>query len=161
MKLAVRRTYLGDRLCFAEVVQGRLVDVQGTHAHQLHQAGMCRDDAIARAQREIGPDLPALLRTEPDLTIVRKVHEHAVAAGQSGDLPQDYVWSTEPNEWGVPVGRPRTIWGMDPCSGSAERPVRRRTDRPARRRPPAAERAVATRPRPVHTRAHPAHRRAA
>jgi 2-keto-4-pentenoate hydratase/2-oxohepta-3-ene-1,7-dioic acid hydratase in catechol pathway len=112
MKLAVRRTYLGDRLCLAEVVQGRLVDVQGTHAHQLHQAGLCRDDSIARAQREIGPDLPALLRTDPDLTIVRTVHEHAVAAAQSGDLPQDCVWSTEPNEWGVPVGRPRTIWGM-------------------------------------------------
>jgi hypothetical protein len=112
VKLAVRRTYLGDRLCFAEMVRDRRVDVQAARAHQLQRAGACRDDAIWRAQREIGPDLPALLRADPDLTLVREAHEHVVAAAESGDLPQDCLWSAEQNEWGSPVGRPRTVWGM-------------------------------------------------
>jgi hypothetical protein len=34
MKLAVRRTYLGDRLCFPDVVPDRLLDVQATYARQ-------------------------------------------------------------------------------------------------------------------------------
>ena len=46
MKLAVRRTNLGDRLCFPEAVQGRLVDVQAAYAHQLQVDGTHRDDAI-------------------------------------------------------------------------------------------------------------------
>jgi 2-keto-4-pentenoate hydratase/2-oxohepta-3-ene-1,7-dioic acid hydratase in catechol pathway len=50
MKLAVRRTYLGDRLCFPGVVPHRLVDVQATYARQLEVGGSHRDDAIARSR---------------------------------------------------------------------------------------------------------------
>jgi hypothetical protein len=60
VKLAIRRTYFGDRVCFPDVVPGRLVDVQAGYAWQLERRGAYRDDAIARAQREIAPELPAL-----------------------------------------------------------------------------------------------------
>jgi 2-keto-4-pentenoate hydratase/2-oxohepta-3-ene-1,7-dioic acid hydratase in catechol pathway len=112
MKLAVRRTYLGDRLCFPEIATGRLIDVQAVYAHQLNRTGSCRDDAIARSRHEIAPDLPALLRADPDLALVRKAHEYAVTATELGDLPADCTWSAEPAELGPPVGWPRTFWGM-------------------------------------------------
>lgn len=112
MKLAVRRTYLGDRLCFPEIAEDRLVDVQAVYAHQLTRGGADREDAIERARREIGPDLPALLRADPDLTLVRKVHEQAMAATDLGDLPAGCAWPTEPAELAVPTGWPRTVWGM-------------------------------------------------
>jgi 2-keto-4-pentenoate hydratase/2-oxohepta-3-ene-1,7-dioic acid hydratase in catechol pathway len=112
MKLAVRRSYLGDRLCFAGVLRDHLVDVQAAHAHQLERGGASREDAIALARHAIASDLPTLLRTDPDLTVARKAHEHAMAAAQSGDLPSDCVWSAEPGQWGTPIGRPRTVWGM-------------------------------------------------
>jgi 2-keto-4-pentenoate hydratase/2-oxohepta-3-ene-1,7-dioic acid hydratase in catechol pathway len=112
VKLAVRRTCLGDRLCFAEIVQDRLIDVQGVHAHQLIRGGASREDAIERSQREIAPDLPALLRADPDLALVRKVHEQAMAVVDLGDLPAGCTWSAEPAGLGPPTGRPRTVWGM-------------------------------------------------
>ncbi|HEY4459792.1 MAG TPA: fumarylacetoacetate hydrolase family protein [Pseudonocardiaceae bacterium] len=112
MKLAVRRTYLGDRLCFPEVVQDRLVDVQAVYAYQLTRGGLDREDAVARSQSEIGADLPALLRADPDLTVVRKVYEQVMAAADIGDLPADCVWSAEGTEFGPPIGQPRTVWGM-------------------------------------------------
>ncbi|MFI9381878.1 fumarylacetoacetate hydrolase family protein [Kutzneria sp. NPDC052558] len=112
MKIAVRRTYLGDRLCFPEIVPGLLVDIQAIHAHQLTAGGAHREDAIARSQREIAPDLPALLQADPGLTTVRKAHEHAMAAAELGDLPVDCLWSAEPGALGPPIGRPGTVWGM-------------------------------------------------
>jgi len=112
VKIAVRRTYLGDRLCFPEIVQGRLIDIQAVYAHQLATGGVHREDAIARSHREIAPDLPALLQADPDLTVVRKAHEHAVATAELGDLPADCLWSAEPAQLGPPVGRPGTVWGM-------------------------------------------------
>jgi 2-keto-4-pentenoate hydratase/2-oxohepta-3-ene-1,7-dioic acid hydratase in catechol pathway len=112
VKLAVRRTYLGDRLCFPEIVQDRLIDVQAVYAHQLTRSGAYREDAIARSQREIASDLPALLQADPDLTLARKAHEHAVAAAELGDLPAGCTWSAEQTELGPPIGRPRTVWGM-------------------------------------------------
>jgi 2-keto-4-pentenoate hydratase/2-oxohepta-3-ene-1,7-dioic acid hydratase in catechol pathway len=108
MKLAVRRTYLGDRLCFAEIVPGQLVDVRAAYAHQLVRSGEHRDDALARARQEIASDLPSLLRADPGLTAVRKAHEHAVA----GDLPRDCTWPPGQPELGPPIGRPGTVWGM-------------------------------------------------
>jgi 2-keto-4-pentenoate hydratase/2-oxohepta-3-ene-1,7-dioic acid hydratase in catechol pathway len=112
VKLAVRRTYLGDRLCFAEIVPDRLVDVQAAYAHQLEREGACREDAIARSRHAIAPDLPALLQADPDLTLVRKAHEHATTAAQLGDLPEECLWTAERGGFGPPVGRPRTVWGM-------------------------------------------------
>ena len=111
MKLAVRRTYLGDRLCFPDVLQNRLVDVQAVYAHQLMRGGTHRDDAIERSRREIAADLPALLRADPDLALVRKVAEQAVTAAELGELPQGCTWSAEPAELGPPIGWPRTVWG--------------------------------------------------
>lgn len=110
MKLAVRRSYLGDRLCFAEVVPNQLVDVRAAYAHQLVRSGEHRDDALARARQEIASDLPALLRADPGLTAVRKAHEHVVALAGAGDPPPDYTWPS--GELGPPIGRPRTVWGM-------------------------------------------------
>jgi 2-keto-4-pentenoate hydratase/2-oxohepta-3-ene-1,7-dioic acid hydratase in catechol pathway len=112
VKLAVRRTYLGDRLCFPGIVEDRLVDVQAVHAHQMERGGMCRQDAIARSRHEIASDLPALLRADPELTAARRAYEHATAAAKLGDLPADCLWSAEPTELGPPIGRPATVWGM-------------------------------------------------
>lgn len=112
MKLAVRRTYLGDRLCFPEIVPDRLIDVQAAYAHQLARGGAHREDAIARSRRELPPDLPALLQTDADLTVARRAWEQAVAAADGGDLPEDCMWSAEETALGPPIGRPSTVWGM-------------------------------------------------
>ncbi|MFC7582784.1 hypothetical protein ACFQYP_02430 [Nonomuraea antimicrobica] len=62
MKLAIRRTYLGDRLCFPDVVGDRLVDVQAAYARMLETRGSHRDDAIPRSRREIAETLPQPFR---------------------------------------------------------------------------------------------------
>jgi 2-keto-4-pentenoate hydratase/2-oxohepta-3-ene-1,7-dioic acid hydratase in catechol pathway len=132
VKLTVRRTYLGDRMCFPQIVQDRLIDVQAVYAHQLERGGAHREDAIARSLREIAPDLPALLQADPDLTVVRRACEYAVAAAERGDLPEDCLWSAEKTALGPPIGRPDTIWGMTgnyPRSRPAPEP---RADEPRR-----------------------------
>jgi 5-oxopent-3-ene-1,2,5-tricarboxylate decarboxylase/2-hydroxyhepta-2,4-diene-1,7-dioate isomerase len=112
MKLAVRRTYLGDRLCFPDVVPDGLVDVRALYAWQLERAGTHRDDAIARSAWEIPPVLPALLRADPDLVLVRRIRERAAADAAGGDIPQDCLWSAAQALLGPPVGRPATTWDM-------------------------------------------------
>jgi 2-keto-4-pentenoate hydratase/2-oxohepta-3-ene-1,7-dioic acid hydratase in catechol pathway len=112
VKLAIRRTYLGDRLCFPDVIPDRLVDVQAVYAWQLERKGAYRDDAIARSQRAIPSGLPALLQVDPGLTVVREVHEQAVANADKGDLPEDCTWSNGKAALGPPVGHPGTVWGM-------------------------------------------------
>jgi 2-keto-4-pentenoate hydratase/2-oxohepta-3-ene-1,7-dioic acid hydratase in catechol pathway len=110
VKLAIRRTYLGDRLCFPDVVPGHLVDVQAAYAWQLDARGAYRDDAIARAQREIRPELPALLQADPRLDAVRRVREQ-VADGDG--LPEECTWPTGDDVLlGPPVGHPATVWDM-------------------------------------------------
>ncbi len=109
VKLAIRRTYLGDRLCFPDVVPGYLVDVQAAYAWQLDARGAHRDDAIARAQREIQPELPALLRADPGLGTVRRVRDQ-VADGDG--LPEECTWPADEVLLGPPVGHPATIWDM-------------------------------------------------
>jgi 2-keto-4-pentenoate hydratase/2-oxohepta-3-ene-1,7-dioic acid hydratase in catechol pathway len=112
VKLAIRRTYLGDRLCFPEVIDGRLVDVQAAYARKLETDGNHRDDAIARSRRDIAQSLPALLQADPDLAVVRRVHEWALAHVHTGDLTADCTWSAEKELHGPPIGRPHTVWGM-------------------------------------------------
>lgn len=109
MKLAIRRTYLGDRLCFPDVVPGRLVDVEAAYAWKLAGRGAHRDDAIARARREIPPNLPALLQADPWLGVVRQVREQV---GDGGGLPEDCTWSAGEPLLGPAVGRPGTLWDM-------------------------------------------------
>lgn len=84
MKLTVRRTYLGDRLCFPDIAWGRLVDVQAVYGWQLERTGIHRDDAISRSAREIPSGLPALLRADPGLTLVRRIREQAAADAAGG-----------------------------------------------------------------------------
>jgi 2-keto-4-pentenoate hydratase/2-oxohepta-3-ene-1,7-dioic acid hydratase in catechol pathway len=108
VKLAIRRTYLGDRLCFPDVVPGYLVDVQAAYAWQLDTRGAYRDDAIARAQREIEPELPALLQADPRLEVVRRVRDQ-VADGDG--LPEECTWPADVL-LGPPVGHPATVWDM-------------------------------------------------
>ncbi len=112
MKLAVRRTYLGDRLCLAGIVPDRLVDLRGTHAYQLTRTGLDRNEAIVRAERELPPDLPGLLAADPSLRLAREVADRAETDTARGDLPADILWTAEPGTLGSPVGRPRTVWGM-------------------------------------------------
>jgi 5-oxopent-3-ene-1,2,5-tricarboxylate decarboxylase/2-hydroxyhepta-2,4-diene-1,7-dioate isomerase len=123
VKLAVRRTYLGDRMCFPEIVADRLIDVQAAYAYQLARDGEHWEDAIARSRREIPPDLPALLQADADLTVVRRTWEQAVVAADRGDLPEDCTWSAEKSALGPPIGRPSTVWGM-----TANYPRKRDTD---------------------------------
>jgi 2-keto-4-pentenoate hydratase/2-oxohepta-3-ene-1,7-dioic acid hydratase in catechol pathway len=110
MKLSVRRTYLGDRLCFPDVAGDRLVDVQAVYAWQLTRTGTHRDDAVARAAREIPCALPALLQADPGLALVRRIRDEAGAS--DGDIPEDCTWPGENALLGPPVGRPATIWDM-------------------------------------------------
>ena len=77
MKLAIGRTYFGNRLCFPDISPGRLVDVQAAYAWQLQGQGDCRDDAIARSQREIPPELPALLQAAVFIAANRKANDVA------------------------------------------------------------------------------------
>ncbi len=109
MKLAIGRTYFGNRLCFPDVSPGRLVDVQAAYAWQLEGQGDCRDDAITRSQREIPPELPALLQADPSLAVVRRVREQ-VADGDG--LPEGCTWPADETLLGPPVGHPATIWDM-------------------------------------------------
>jgi 2-keto-4-pentenoate hydratase/2-oxohepta-3-ene-1,7-dioic acid hydratase in catechol pathway len=131
VKLATRRTYFGDRLCFPDVVPGRLVDVQAAYAWQLDARGAFRDDAIACAKREIAPELPALLQADPFLAVVRRVRDQ-VADGDG--LPEECTWSADEVLLGPPVGHPATVWDMSsnyprerasagaPSSGPADGP---------------------------------------
>jgi 2-keto-4-pentenoate hydratase/2-oxohepta-3-ene-1,7-dioic acid hydratase in catechol pathway len=112
MKLAVRRTYLGDRICLPGIVPDRLVDLRAAYAYQLTRAGSDRPDALERAERELPQDLPSMLRADPELAIARRVAERVVADAGRGDLPPEALWSAEPGTLGPPVGRPGTIWGM-------------------------------------------------
>jgi 2-keto-4-pentenoate hydratase/2-oxohepta-3-ene-1,7-dioic acid hydratase in catechol pathway len=112
VKLAIRRTGFGDRLCFPDLVGGRLVDVQAAYARMLQTHGSHRDDAIPRSRRELAETLPALLQTDPELRVVRSVHEWVPAALSAGDLTGDCTWSAERAMFGPPIGRPHTIWGM-------------------------------------------------
>jgi len=127
----MRRTYLGDRLCFPHVADGRPVDVQAAYARMLTVRGSHRDDAMRRSRREIPETLPELLQADPDLAVARAVHEWASAAAGAGDLTEDCTWSADRELLGPPIGRPHTIWGM-----SANYPRERRT-------PPSATRDVA------------------
>lgn len=112
MKLTIRRTYLGDRLCFPDVLPGRLVDVQAVHAWHLEWEGAHRDDAVARSQHAIPSGLPALLQADPALAILRQIHEQALASADKGDVPDDCTWPDDKARLGPPVGHPGTVWGM-------------------------------------------------
>jgi 2-keto-4-pentenoate hydratase/2-oxohepta-3-ene-1,7-dioic acid hydratase in catechol pathway len=109
VKLAIGRTYFGNRLCFPDVSPGCLVDVQGAYAWLLEGQGAGRDDAIARAQREITPELPALLQADPSLAVVRWVREQVA---DSDALPEGCTWPADETLLGPPVGHPATVWDM-------------------------------------------------
>jgi 5-oxopent-3-ene-1,2,5-tricarboxylate decarboxylase/2-hydroxyhepta-2,4-diene-1,7-dioate isomerase len=112
LKIAVRRTYFGDRLCFPDVVPHDLVDLRAAYARKLVLEGAAREDAVARAERAIAPDLPALLREDPDLVLVRELHDWATARAGDGDLHDGCTWLHVPKLLGPPVGTPRMVWGM-------------------------------------------------
>jgi 2-keto-4-pentenoate hydratase/2-oxohepta-3-ene-1,7-dioic acid hydratase in catechol pathway len=113
MKIAVRRTYYGDRLCFPGLVPYALVDVRAAYARMLIvRDGLDREDALERADRAIAAELPGLLRDDPELGEVRRVHDWAIERAKSGDLQEGCVWPHVPGLLAPPVGRPRTVWGM-------------------------------------------------
>ncbi|MDX6356697.1 MAG: hypothetical protein QOF98_3600 [Streptomyces sp.] len=114
MKLAVRRTYFGDRLCFPDVIPDKLLDVRAAYARQLVQSGTHRDYALLRSQAEIQGDLPSLLQADPYLSVVRRVLDGVLTGIDSGDLGdgEGCSWSYERELLGPPVGNPRTMWGM-------------------------------------------------
>jgi len=114
MKLAVKRTYFGDRLCFPDVVPDKLLDVRAAYARQLVQEGAHRDDALLHSQAEIQGDLPSLLQADPHLSVLRRVLDWALTGVASGELEEaeDCTWSYDKGSLGPPIGHPRTIWGM-------------------------------------------------
>ena len=136
MKIAVRRTYYGDRLCFPGVVPNALVDVRAAYARMLVvRDGLHRGDAVVRAERAIAADLPGLLRDDADLEQVRRLHDWTLEHAETGDLHDGCTWQDVPELLGPPVGEPHVVWGMsgnylreapDPAAaGSAQ------SDRPA------------------------------
>jgi 2-keto-4-pentenoate hydratase/2-oxohepta-3-ene-1,7-dioic acid hydratase in catechol pathway len=129
MKIAVRRTYFGDRLCFPGIVPHALLDLRAAYTRRLVIEGMCRADAVARAERMIAADLPALLRDDPELVEVRRLHEWATERASTGDLHDGCSWLHVPKLLGPPVGSPRMVWGM---SGNYPR---QRTNTPEPYRP--------------------------
>ncbi|MFD6517668.1 fumarylacetoacetate hydrolase family protein [Rhodococcus sp. NPDC060176] len=112
MKLATRRTYFGDRLCFPELVNGAVVDVQAAYSSQLMAGGVHREDAVARAGRSIPSTLADALVDDPTLSLFRSVYDWSAAAALAGTLDLDCCWSDQRYKIGSPVGRPSTIWGM-------------------------------------------------
>jgi 2-keto-4-pentenoate hydratase/2-oxohepta-3-ene-1,7-dioic acid hydratase in catechol pathway len=112
MRLAIRRTYFGDRLCLAGVLAEQLVDLRAAYALRLEVDGAHREDALARAERELPPTLPALLRADPALTLAREINDWALARSTSGDLHADCTWSGSGARLAAPTGRPQTVWGM-------------------------------------------------
>jgi len=112
MKLAVRRSYFGDRLCFPDVVPHAFLDVQAAYARKLEVEGEYREDAVARAQHAIPAQLPALLRDDPDLGLARSVQEWALNRVAKGDLLDGCTWNAPRALIGSPVGSPRMVWGM-------------------------------------------------
>ena len=85
MKLAIRRTYLGDRLSFPDVIDGRLVDVQAAYARMLETRGSHRDDAIPRSRREIAETLPALLQADAGARDVSELDNQRMDRGKGFD----------------------------------------------------------------------------
>lgn len=113
MKLAVRRTYHGDRLCFPGVVPGGLVDVRAAYARMLVvRDGVDRADAVPRAEAAVAADLPALLRDDPQLSRVRAVQDWVLERAETGDLHDGCTWPEVPGLLGPPVGSPHVVWGM-------------------------------------------------
>jgi len=112
MKIAVRRTYFGDRLCFPGIVPHALLDLRAAFARRLVLEGVCRADAVARAEHAIAADLPSLLRDDPELGEVRRLHEWATERAAVGDLHDGCTWLHVPKLLAPPVGSPRMVWGM-------------------------------------------------
>ena len=112
MKIASRRTPYGDRLCFADLVPHRLIDVQAAFVRQLETAGVHPADARLRARLAVPCDLPTLLRADPELGDVRRVFDWCLDHLDSGELYDDCLWNDEPGRLASPVGRPRTVWTM-------------------------------------------------
>jgi hypothetical protein len=87
MKIAVRRTYFGDRLCFPGIVPHAVLDLRAAYRRQLVIEGVCRADAVARAERTIAADMPALLRDDPELAEVRRLQNiSSVLTLRPGDV---------------------------------------------------------------------------
>jgi 5-oxopent-3-ene-1,2,5-tricarboxylate decarboxylase/2-hydroxyhepta-2,4-diene-1,7-dioate isomerase len=112
VKLAIRRTYLGDRLSLAGVLPDRLVDLHAAYALRLQSGGLHREDALDRAARTLPTTLPALLQADPDLTIARELDEWTRSRSSSGELADECTWSAAGARLGPPTGRPRLVWGM-------------------------------------------------
>jgi len=112
MRLAVRRTYFGDRLCLAGVLAEQLVDLRAVYALRLEVDGAHREDALARTERELPPTLLGLLEADPTLALAREINDWAHAWSASGDLHAECTWSGSGTQLGAPTGRPQIAWGM-------------------------------------------------
>jgi hypothetical protein len=113
VKIASRRTPYGDRLCFADLVPHRLIDIQAAFVRRLETTtGVHSEDARLRARLAVPCDLPTLLRADPALDDVRRVFDWCLDHLDGGELYEDCLWSDEPGRLGSPVGRPRTVWTM-------------------------------------------------
>jgi 2-keto-4-pentenoate hydratase/2-oxohepta-3-ene-1,7-dioic acid hydratase in catechol pathway len=133
MKIAVRRTYYGDRLCFPDPVPGAVVDVRAAHSRMLMvRSSFDREDALAHTERAIPVDLPGVLRDPAGLGELRRLHDWVHQRAHTGDLHEGCTWTSVPKQLGPPIGRPRTVWGMsgnylrdvpDPGAGAPQHPA--------------------------------------
>jgi hypothetical protein len=58
VKLTIKRTCLGDRLCFPEVIPDRLIAVQAGGGHRLDASAMSMLDDLFHWAAERGSPLP-------------------------------------------------------------------------------------------------------
>lgn len=117
MKLAVMRTYLGDRVCMADVIPRQLIDLRAAYAYWLEREGADHEDAVRRAGYELPGTLSGLLFGDDTLTLPRKIEDWARGhvAGADDDeaaLVAGCGLREEPSRLASPVGRPTVVWGM-------------------------------------------------
>jgi len=112
MRLAVRRTYFGDRVCLAGVTPGQLIDLHAAYTYWLEHEGADHEDATRRAAHELPRNVPDLLFDDDTLTLPRKIEDWVRGRVDSGELETECSMPDDPHRLASPVGRPNVVWGM-------------------------------------------------
>jgi 2-keto-4-pentenoate hydratase/2-oxohepta-3-ene-1,7-dioic acid hydratase in catechol pathway len=112
MKLAVHRTYFGDRVCLVDVLPGHLIDLHAAYTYWLEYEGLDHEDATRRAASELASNVPDLLFDDDTLTLPRKIEDWVRGRLDDGELEAECAFPDDPARLASPVGRPTVVWGM-------------------------------------------------